>query len=113
MSDDEWVHPADAAVVAAIHGGTVRWEPADPQQEADLLASLPAEMTGGIEDTVVVTSVRLPYPLHQRLRAYAAEHGTTVSVLLRQWIEFNLDTDDRPVSMRDVIRAVASLPRTA
>jgi predicted DNA-binding protein len=58
----------------------------------------------------VPTSVRLPLPLHQRLRAYAEEHDTTASALIRQWVEQMLAVPDRPISLADAVRALSTLP---
>jgi predicted DNA-binding protein len=58
----------------------------------------------------VPTSVRLPYPVYQRLRTYAEEHGTTASTLIHQWVEQMLTVPDRPISLADAVRALSTLP---
>jgi predicted DNA-binding protein len=66
-----------------------------------------------VEQTFVTTSVRLPYPLHQALRAYAEAHGTTVTTVLRQWIELHLSAEDKPIRLEDALRVLAALPPAA
>ncbi len=106
MSSDE-TFPGEAEMVAAAMG---KLEYVDTgEREADLLAKLPPAPDDA-DDTLVVTSLRIPLGLHTRLKAYAAEHGVKPSVLIRQWIELHLAAeDDRPILLADAIRALAAL----
>jgi predicted DNA-binding protein len=80
--------------------------------EEAAIAELPrAEQA--VEQTFVTTSIRLPYPLHQALRAYAEARGTTVTTVLRQWIELHLSADDKPIRLEDALRVLAALPPAA
>jgi hypothetical protein len=85
------------------------------QSEAELLASLPDPTTVPEDpDTMmVVTSLRIPLGLHRRLREYADAHAVTPSVLIRQWIELQLSAADKPISLADALRVLASLPAAA
>ncbi len=67
------------------------------------------------EQAMVSRSVRLPVTTYERVRAAADARGIGVTTLMRQWIEAGLaDLDDSAtVSLADVRRALASLPRTA
>ena len=76
------------------------------------IAALPTEEQS-LDQTFVTTSMRLPYPLHQALRAYAEARGTTVTTVLRQWIELHLTADDKPIRLEDAVRVLAALPRAA
>jgi hypothetical protein len=69
-----------------------------------------AEQPPTLESTLVGTSIRLPFPAHEKLRTYCAEHGTTVSALVRQLVEGFLATEDRLISVRDLMLAVDSVP---
>ncbi|GGQ85959.1 hypothetical protein [Couchioplanes azureus] len=100
---------AAAQVRDALDTGTLTFgEDFTPQEAEGVLASLPAD--ADLDATTVPTSVRLPYPVHQRLRAYAEEHGTTASTLIRQWVEQMLAVPDRPISLADAVRALSTLP---
>jgi predicted DNA-binding protein len=66
-----------------------------------------------VEQTFVTTSIRLPYHLHQALRTYAEAHATTVTTLLRQWIELHLSAEDKPIRLEDALRVLAALPPAA
>ena len=85
-------------------------EPTPAEQAA--IADLPRDEQA-VEQTFVTTSMRLPYPLHQALRAYAEARGTTVTTVLRQWIELHLTVDDKPIRLEDAVRVLAALPRAA
>jgi predicted DNA-binding protein len=80
--------------------------------EAAAIAALPTEEQS-LEQTFVTSSMRLPYSLHQALRAYAEARGTTVTTVLRQWIELHLTADDKPIRLEDAVRVLAALPRAA
>lgn len=106
MDTDE-TFPGEAALVAAAAGELTYLETG--QSEAELLAQLPPP-PADVEDTLVVTSLRIPLSLHKRLRAYAETHGVKPSVLIRQWIELHLAAeDDRPILLADAIRALSAL----
>lgn len=64
------------------------------------------------QPTTVVTSLRMPLDLYQRLKAAADRRGTTMSALLRAWAEVELaaEENDRPISRLEAIRALSSLP---
>ena len=77
-----------------------------PAEQADqVLDALPLA-----EELDVPTSVRLPATLHRKLRAYAEEHDTTASTLIRQWVEQMLTLPDRPISLADALRVLSTLP---
>jgi predicted DNA-binding protein len=77
--------------------------------EDELLAKLPP-VPDDVEDMLVVTSLRIPLGLHNRLKRYATAHDVKPSVLIRQWIELHLSAeDDRPILLADAIRALAAL----
>jgi predicted DNA-binding protein len=79
------------------------------ETEDELLAKLPP-VPEDVDDMLVVTSLRIPLSLHNRLKEYATAHGVKPSVLIRQWIELHLSADDdRPILLADAIRALASL----
>lgn len=60
---------------------------------------------------MVVTSLRLPLELHERLKAAAGSRGKPFSALAREWIEMGLAAleDDQPISRADALRALAGL----
>lgn len=82
-----------------------------PAEQA-AIAQLPAEEQA-VEQTFVTTSIRLPYQLHQALRGYAEARGTTVTTVLRQWIELHLSAEDKPIRLEDALRVLAALPPAA
>jgi predicted DNA-binding protein len=81
-------------------------------EERAAIAALPKDEQG-LDQTFVTTSMRLPYPLHQALRAYAEARGTTVTTVVRQWIELHLTADDKPIRLEDAVRVLAALPPAA
>ncbi|MBO0869008.1 MAG: hypothetical protein J2P15_10610 [Micromonosporaceae bacterium] len=85
-------------------------EPTPSEQQA--IANLPADEQT-VEQTFVTTSMRLPYGLHQALRAYAEARGTTVTTVVRQWVELHLTADDKPIRLEDAVRVLAALPPAA
>ncbi|GGM22617.1 hypothetical protein ACFFX1_11020 [Dactylosporangium sucinum] len=110
---DEALRDAQAAVVAgqvhqAMTDGTLTFSDLPPDEAARVLAELPP--AEDLETATVPTSVRLPVPVHKRLRAYAEDHGTTASTLIRQWVEQMLAVPDRPISLADAVRALSTLP---
>jgi predicted DNA-binding protein len=60
---------------------------------------------------MVVTSLRLPLELHERLKAAAGLRGKPFSTLVREWIEQGLAgmEDDQPISRAEALRALAGL----
>lgn len=111
--DDQMLRDAQATVAAeqirqAMADGTMTFSDYPPGQAAQVLASLPSAEE--LDNTTVPTSVRLPLPLHQKLRAYAEDHGTTASALIRQWVEQMLAVPDRPISLADAVRVLSTLP---
>jgi predicted DNA-binding protein len=83
---------------------------------ADLISDgtpgdLPAPDT---DHPMVSRSVRLPLHTYERVRAAADARGIGVTTLMRQWIEAGLaDLDDSAtVSLADLRRALATLPRS-
>jgi len=105
MSDETF--PGEAELVAAAAGDLTYVDTGE--SEAELLAKLPP-ITEDVDDMLVVTSLRIPLSLHNRLKEYAAAHNTKPSVLIRQWIELHLSADDdRPILLADAIRALASV----
>jgi predicted DNA-binding protein len=67
------------------------------------------------DQPMVSRSVRLPLPTYERVRAAAESRGMGVTTLMRQWIEAGLaDLDESAtVSLADLRRALATLPRNA
>ncbi|MFE3222546.1 CopG family transcriptional regulator [Nocardia sp. NPDC059228] len=49
-----------------------------------------------IETGMATTSLKLPAELRQQIRETAAEHCVTASMLIRQYIEMGLATEDSP-----------------
>lgn len=111
--DEQAMRDAQATVAAvqvreAMDAGTLTFEDFTPEESERVLTSLPTDVD--LDATVVPTSVRLPYAVHQRLRAYAEEHDTTASTLIRQWVEQMLTVPDRPISLADAVRVLSTLP---
>jgi predicted DNA-binding protein len=63
------------------------------------------------QPSTVVTSLRLPLELYQRLKAAAESRGATMGALLREWAELELAAleNDQPISRADALRALASV----
>jgi predicted DNA-binding protein len=108
----EALRDAQATVAAeqiqrSLAEGSMTFSDYSPGEGEQALATLaPADL----EATSVPTSIRLPYPLYQQLRAYAEAHGTTASTLIRQWVEQMLTVPDRPISLADALRVLSTLP---
>lgn len=74
---------------------------------------LPAEPLEGPvpdpDDVLVACSVRLPLRTLEQVKATADDLGTSVSALVRSWVELGLTetAEDRPVSLAAVRRAIA------
>jgi predicted DNA-binding protein len=109
MAKDE-TFPGEAELVDAARDLT--YVPSETSEE-ELLSALPP-VPGDVNETLVVTSLRIPLGLHKRLREYAETHGTKPSVLIRQWIELHLSEaeEDRPILLSDAMRALAGLRST-
>jgi len=60
---------------------------------------------------MVVRSLRLPFELHERLKAAAQRRGVPTSTLVREWIELELAAleDDQPISRADALAPLAAL----
>lgn len=109
---DQVLRDAQATVAAeqirqAMTDDTMTFGDYPPEEAEQVLAGLP---DANLDASTVPTSVRLPYPVYQKLRAYADEHGTTASTLIRQWVEQMLTVSDRPISLADAVRALSTLP---
>ncbi|HWH00053.1 MAG TPA: hypothetical protein VNV66_12205 [Pilimelia sp.] len=98
---------AGEQVARAMDEGTLTVTDLPPEQAEQVLTALPP---ADLDASTVPTSVRLPYPVYQRLRAYAEAHNTTASTLIRQWVEQMLAVPDRPISLADAVRALSTLP---
>ena len=108
--DEQVVRDAQAAIAAtgiqqALTAGEMTFTDYPPDQAQQVLAGLPSA-----DDMDVPTSVRLPAVLHRQLRAYAVEHQTTASALIREWVEQMLTVADRPISLADAVRVLSTLP---
>ena len=102
--------PGEAELVDAAAGGLTFVDTGESEEE--LLAQLPrSEEVPPLDDMPVVTSLRIPLGLHNRLKAYAAAHGVKPSRLIREWIELQLAQaeQDTPILLADAIRALSSL----
>ena len=101
---------AQAAIAAteirqALTDGGMTFTDYAPAVADEVLAGLPSA-----DEMDVPTSVRLPSALHRKLRAYAEEHQTTASALIREWVEQMLTVPDRPISLADAVRVLSTLP---
>ncbi|MEV0733432.1 hypothetical protein [Polymorphospora sp. NPDC050346] len=107
MSDDQAL-PRTPEEVANLMAN-LTFDPAPtPQQEAELLDSLPPE---GAE-VMVVRSLRLPIELDDAVTAAAKANGITKTAWIRQAIEIVLTMqaeDDQPISRADALRALTLL----
>ena len=108
--DEQALRDAQAAIAGvqirqAMTDGTMTFTDYPAEQAEEILASLPSA-----DELDVPTSVRLPAALHRRLRAYADEHGTTASTLIRQWVDQMLTVPDGPISLADAMRVLSTLP---
>lgn len=85
-----------------------------PEEEAALLATLPPPPEPNAPMTVV-TSLRLPLDLKQRIDAAAAAEGMSASTFIRRAVESVLAGQDKTnlVNLDDVIRAIKSVPHAA
>ena len=105
MSGEQY--PGQHDLQSALDKPLTYVEPTADEEAA--IAALPSEEQS-LDQTFVTTSMRLPYPLHQALRAYTEARGTTVTTVLRQWIELHLTADDKPIRLEDAVRVLAALP---
>jgi predicted DNA-binding protein len=83
------------------------------EQETDLLARLPSVPTS--VGPTVVSSLRLPLELKQRIDEAASELGVSSSTFIRRAVEAALAGRDRTnlVNLDDVIRAIQGVPHAA
>lgn len=108
MTRDEPQELAAAQQVAeAFAKGAIAVDHAASMEEADVPPRELAE-----QPAMVVTSLRMPVELYQRLKAAADRRGTTMAALLRGWAEMELaaEEDDRPISRLEALRALTSVP---
>ncbi|NKY87946.1 ribbon-helix-helix domain-containing protein [Nocardia veterana] len=107
MTDKETFEPAAGADPQAIVDGLV----------FDDAAAAPALPPTGeeVERGMVTTSLKLPKDLRDRVREAAAEHGITPSMLIRQYIEMGLLSEQpgRMIPLSDAIRVLSSLRPSA
>jgi predicted DNA-binding protein len=108
---DEDMRDAEATVMGeqvrqALASGALTFTDYSEDEVEQVVAALPTDL----DQSIVPTSVRLPYWLHQKLKAYADERNTRPSVLIREWIEQMLTTPDKSISYADAVRALAALP---
>ena len=54
------------------------------------------------EELLISTSIRLPKPLMDAVRARAAEAGVPYTTLIRQWVLDRLDNDEIGISLHDL-----------
>lgn len=82
-------------------------EPPTPEQEAELLASLPPPGS----EVMVVHSLRLSLDLLEQVKAEASARGVQPSTLMREWISLGLTAaaHDRNISLADALRALANV----
>jgi predicted DNA-binding protein len=109
-ADEQVVRDAQATIAAtqvqqALIDGTMTFTDYPAAAADEILAGLPSA-----EEMDVPTSVRLPAGLHRKLRAYAEQHQTTASALIREWVEQMLTIPDRPISLADAVRVLSTLP---
>lgn len=104
MTDDAARDLVDRAVAGPIP---------TPGEQAELLAQLPTPDPDA--PITVVTSLRLPYELKQRVDEAAEEEGISASAFIRQALERVLAGRDQSklVNLDDVIRALRSVPHAA
>ena len=83
------------------------------EQEAELLARLPSSPAS--TGPTVVSSLRLPLELKQRIDEAATEMGMSASTFIRRAVEAALAGRDRTnlVNLDDVIRAIQGVPHAA
>jgi predicted DNA-binding protein len=108
MTRDEPQELAAAQQAAeAFAKGAIAVDHAASMEEAD---TPPRELAE--QPAMVVTSLRMPVELYQRLKAAADRRGTTMAALLRGWAEMELaaEEDDRPISRLEALRALTSVP---
>jgi hypothetical protein len=106
----EEVFPGEREMVPDM--SSLRFGQFEEGEAQRILSGLP-DVPGDADDVLVVTSLRISTGLHRRLKSYAEERGVAPSVLIRQWIELHLASDDKPISLDAALRALAALPRSA
>lgn len=99
--------------------------PRTPEAAGDFLDSLryddaaPAPAlppdAGRIEQGMVPTSFKWSPEMRDRVRRKAAEQGMTASMLIRQYVEMGLMSEQpqRMIPLADAVRALTSLPHSA
>jgi hypothetical protein len=108
MTRDEPQELAAAQQAAeAFATGSIRFDHATSVEQVD---TPPRELAD--QPAMVVTSLRMPVDLYQRLKAAADRRGTTMAALLRGWAEMELaaEENDRPISRLAALRALTSVP---
>ncbi|MFE3029635.1 CopG family transcriptional regulator [Nocardia tengchongensis] len=68
-----------------------------------------------IETGMVTTSLKLPAELRQRVKEVAAEHCINASMLIRQYIEMGLASEqpEQMIPLSDAIRVLSALKKSA
>jgi predicted DNA-binding protein len=64
---------------------------------------------------MVTTSLKWPADMRRRVREVSAEHGITPSMLIRQYIEMGLASEDPEmmIPLSDAIRVLSNLRHSA
>jgi hypothetical protein len=70
-------------------------------EHAEPLAPLPAD------EVMIVTSVRLPKPLMDKVRERARVRGVKPTALIREWVEAAVTEQDEAVPLSVIMAAVA------
>jgi hypothetical protein len=107
MSDDKGL-PSTPEEATEFMGELTFDHPPTPQEEADLLASLPPDGS----DIMVVRSLRLPMETDLAVVAAAKAAGVTKTAWIRQAIDMALSMqaeEDEPISRADALRALTML----
>jgi hypothetical protein len=107
IKDEPQELAATQQTAEAFAKGAITLDHATPVEESD---TPPRELAD--QPAMVVTSLRMPVDLYQRLKAAADRRGTTMAALLRGWAELELaaEEDDRPISRLAALRALTSVP---
>lgn len=82
--------PSTLALIEAVRAGRLVAEAITPEQETSLIADLDraaVDTPEDVDDTLVVTTLRLPLGVHNAIKDYAIAHGTKPGPLMRGWIE--------------------------
>jgi len=106
LDDFETNYETNRAIMKAFDAGELIYDDSLPVPE------LPPEATDEEMDNVmIVRTFRMPTRLDTKVRTIAKKRGLDVSALLREWIAEMVAADaaDVPVSLADIMRAVASV----